>query len=456
MGEDIIVALATPWGEGGIAIVRLSGEGSVAITDKVFRSARGGISDYNTRYMAVGNLVDLENNAIYDEVLAVRFNEKSYTGEESVEIHCHGGFASSQRCIEDLCSIGARIALPGEFTRRAFVNGRIDLSQAEAVLGIIRARSDEALSASARTLQGNFTNEIKGYLDKLTQLAAQLEVDLDFPEEGEGFLSIETRKSKLSELCNHGSELVAKCKGGLMLREGLKVAILGQPNVGKSSLLNALLKEERAIVTSIPGTTRDRIEERFIHKGIPVKIIDTAGIRETQDTVESIGVSQALRSIEEADICMWVVDGAREMSGYEIEIGRKITTGKHIIVVNKDDIKSNNITEKLHSLFPYSTVVFTSALNNTGIEELKDLLVNEASGDTEFKGSYGVTARQLNCLINAINATIEARKANDMGVGNDVVISCISDARMELSSLLGLDASEDLLDVIFSSFCVGK
>ena len=455
--NDIIAALATPWGEGGIAVVRVSGKGSVELADRIFKGSKGGLSAYPARFMSLGELCSCDSGAVYDEILAVRFEDKrSYTGEESVEFHCHGGFASAQKCIDELCSMGARIAQPGEFTKRAFINGRLDLSQAEAVLGIIRARSDEALSASARTLQGEFTEKIKNFLARLTAIAAQFEVDLDFPEEGEGYITDNQRSAFLEELSDEGAALVSRCKAGLMLREGIRVAIVGKPNVGKSSILNALLNEERAIVTAIPGTTRDRIEERFIHNGVPVKIIDTAGIRETEDTVESIGVTQSRKSINEADICLWVVDASSELSDEELEIGREVTETKHLIVLNKEDIMSEASVEKLKGLYPGSRIVTVSALMKKGIEELKELIISYASENTLFAGSYGVTARQLDCLVNAVKDINEAKNAELCGIGDDVTISCISDARIHLSSLLGLDASEDLLDAVFGSFCVGK
>ena len=432
MAEDTITALATAWGEGGIAIVRVSGSESAAVVDKIFRAKRR-FSEQPARCMTLGTL-HTKDGTLFDEVLAVRFERgNSYTGEESAEIHCHGGALSAQRCIEELCSLGARMALPGEFTRRAFINGRIDLAQAEAVAGIIKARSDEALTASARSLQGSFTEKIRGLMERLTALAAALEVDLDFPEEGEGFISKNESAGRLDKLIAECEELISRCRSGMLLRDGLRAAIIGRPNVGKSSLLNALLAENRAIVTATPGTTRDSIEETFIYKGLPVRIIDTAGIRETTDEIEEIGVQRSLKSMDEADIVLRVIDSSE--GDLTMEAALPAAAKRQIIILNKSD---------------------RSAAHGSGLEELKELILKTALSGGELAGGYSVTARQMECLARTKEALSAASAALSAGIGDDLVLSCISDARAQLSSLLGIDASEDLLDKIFSSFCVGK
>lgn len=455
MNGGIIVALATAWGEGGISVVRLSGEGSVSLAGKLFSGKRE-LAEYPPRYMALGKLLDREG-AFFDEALAVRFEKgASYSGEESVELHCHGGALPAQRCIEELCSLGAVIAQPGEFTKRAFINGRIDLSQAEAVLGLIRAKSDEALRASVRTLQGGFTAEIKALLDELTVLAAQLEVDLDFPEEEQGLLSAGESAKTLARLIEKTEDILSRSRSGMLLREGIKVAIIGRPNVGKSSLLNALLKEARAIVTPVPGTTRDRIEEVFVHKGVPIRIIDTAGIRQTADEVESIGVARSIESMLEADLRVWVVDAAEPLTLDELDLAEEILRKSHIIALNKDDLPKATTEDDLRKKYPDSKIVSISALKAAGTDALKDLIVSEMGGGGNFADSYGVTARQIECLRNAAAAVREALSLTMSQSGDDLIISCVSEARAHLSSLLGLDAAEELLDVVFGSFCVGK
>lgn len=455
MSEDIIAALATSWGEGGISVVRISGTGSADLADNLFRGKKR-LSLYPPRYLALGKLRDREGD-IFDEVLAARFEQgASYSGEESVEIHCHGGALPAQRCLEELCSLGARLAQPGEFTKRAFINGRIDLSQAEAVLGLIRSRSDEALRASARTLQGGFTAEIKDLLSELTTLAARLEVSLDFPEEGEGLLTAYEGEKDLSPLIEKTEDILSRSRSGMLLREGIKTAIIGRPNVGKSSLLNALLKEARAIVTPVPGTTRDRIEEVFVHKGVPVRIIDTAGIRQTADEIESIGVSRSFESMLEADLRIWVIDAAEPLASDELELGEKILSKSHIIALNKDDLPKETSEADLRKKYPGSRIISISALKAEGTEALKDLIVNEMGGGADFSDSYGVTARQIECLNNALSAMREARDLSVAQTGDDLTLSCIAEARSRLSALLGLDPAEELLDTVFSSFCVGK
>ena len=453
--EDIITAIATAWGEGGIAVVRLSGEGSVELADKIFKGKKK-LADMPARFLTLGRLRSAEGD-FFDEVLAVRFEKgASYTAEESVEFHCHGGLLPAQKCIEQLCAAGARLAQPGEFTRRAFVNGRIDLSQAEAVLGIIRSESDEALYASSRTLQGAFAEKLKGLFDRMTELAAFLEVDLDFPEEEAGYIARDKFEKRLDGLIEEGEAILDDCRSGLILREGIRTAIIGRPNVGKSSLLNALLKEERAIVTPVPGTTRDRIEETFIHKGIPIRIIDTAGIRDTEDEVECIGVSQSIRSMTEADLRVWVIDAGDELTDEETELARRAASMKHIIVLNKSDMPQKTSAEQLKRIFPSSRIVSVSALKSDGIEDLKDIMVNEITGGKKVSGGFGVTSRQIECLSAALSSLRETKKVIAEGLGDDLAITCLSDARSSIAKLLGIDVTENLLDTVFSKFCVGK
>ncbi len=450
MAEDIIAARATAWGEGGIAIVRLSGRGSACLAGKIFHGKRP-FEEQPPRFMALGTL-RARDGAVFDEALAVRFAEgASYTGEESAEIHCHGGALAAQKCVEELCALGARLAAPGEFTRRAFVSGRLDLPQAEAVLGIIKARSDEALEASARSLQGGLTAEIKKFMNELTNLAAALEVDLDFPEEGEGFIASGEIEAQMQELSSRCSALLSKCRSGMLLREGARVAIIGRPNVGKSSLLNALLEENRAIVTSAPGTTRDSIEETFVHKGLPIRVIDTAGIREADNEAEAIGVERSLKAMNEADVVILVVDGSEPALPCRLGEREVRPAARTIIAVNKCDLPQRADIREFQAEYPDAPVISISAKSGAGVDALKELVFSRVAGGS-LSGGFAVSARQMECLAEAGAAISEAAAT----LPRDAATACVSEARAALASLLGLDAAEDLLDKVFSNFCVGK
>lgn len=448
--NEIITALATAYGESGIAIVRLSGEGSVMLAEKLLHG-RKKLSEYSPRTMRLFTLS--ENNEAFDEALAVRFEKgSSYTGEESVEIQCHGGLLPAQKCIEILCKNGARLAQPGEFTKRAFLNGRLDLSQAEAVLGIINAKSREALAASERTLQGKFTDEIRQFFEKLTTLAAQLEVDIDFPEDDTGFLPQKEFAVQINIALAQGEKIASRCRAGILLREGIRVAIVGKPNVGKSSLLNALLEEERAIVTEIPGTTRDKIEEQFLHKGIAIRITDTAGIRNTEDKIETIGIQTAIKAINDADLAVWLIDSNGCFTEEDKKICAMLSNKKHITVFSKCDLPQN-ISD---NFFYGNKTIKLSAKKNIGIEELKDKIISLVSGDAIFSDSYGVSSRQFECITLALETLRNAQNAILNGLGEDIIANCVEETRQQIAALLGLDPTEKLLDTVFSDFCVGK
>ena len=447
---DIITALATAYGESGIAIVRLSGDGSVALTQKLLQGKRK-LANYPPRTMQLFTLHDSGN--AFDEALVVRFEKgSSYTAEESVEIQCHGGMLPAHKCIAKLCEFGARLAEPGEFTKRAFLNGRLDLSQAESVLGIIKAKSDEALAASERTLQGKFTKEAAKFFKLLTQLAAQLEVDIDFPEDDTGLFSEAEFEQKITNAMDIGSSIVSRSKAGLLLREGIRVAIVGKPNVGKSSLLNALLQEERAIVTEIAGTTRDKIEEQFIHKGITVRITDTAGIRNTQDKIEAIGIQTALKAIDDADLVLWLLDANAKFTEDDRRIFKQLKDKKHLTILNKTDLPMIINEQDIGA----AEIIKISAVTAQGIDALKDKIISSVSDDIVISGSFSVSARQMQCLTLALGNLENALCAIKSSLGDDIVATCVSEARNQIATLLGLDPTEKLLDTVFSEFCVGK
>ena len=314
---DIIAAVATAWGEAAIAIVRISGAGAAALADKFFRGARP-LSFEVARRMALGNISD--GSGVVDQVLAVRFEQgNSYTGEESVEIHCHGGMSAARRCLELFTAGGARAALPGEFTKRAFLSGRIDLAQAEAVLGVIRARSDAELASSGRALQGELSAGVRRLSGELMSLLAGIEAMMDFPDDvdGAGYAGLEAAAAETGRKI---LALLERCRVGMTLRNGVRVAIAGRPNAGKSSLMNAMLGSDRAIVTNIPGTTRDTLDAVLIHRGLSVTLVDTAGMRESKAEsrvgfIENIGVERSRNAIKGADFCLLVVDASSPLTG---------------------------------------------------------------------------------------------------------------------------------------------
>lgn len=461
--DDIIAAVATAWGESAIAVIRLSGPGSVALVDTFF-AGRHSLEESPPRHMTLGNITEAGNGriAVLDQVLAVRFDKgASYTGEESVEVHCHGGSAAVQKCMEIFLKAGARLAFPGEFTKRAFLSGRIDLAQAEAVIGVIRAQSDAALQSANRSLQGELSRRLRILMNALTGFRAGLEVRLDYPEEVDDHDTAEILEG-LKNVREKTRSLVDRCRVGVMLRNGLGVAILGRPNVGKSSLLNALAGEERAIVTEIPGTTRDTVDTSIVHRGLAIRIIDTAGIRESHDVIESIGIERSLAAMSGADLCLLVLDSSVPVSEADKEVWNRAAakSGKPVILVlNKCD--QPRVTDKEDAEFlalpgQAARIVKVSARTGAGLSLLKDAIFDLALGDASVEESYAATERMVEALLHAFRCMEEAETAIREDIGVDVAGSLLAEASSYLAAPLGADATEELLDTIFSTFCVGK
>jgi len=455
MVKDIIAAIATAWGEAGIGVIKVSGKGSRDLVNGIFRGARP-LSEIPARHMSYGRIIDASGEAI-DEVLVVWFKPpKSYTGEEVTEIHCHGGSLVAKRCLELVLSAGARMADPGEFTRRAFLNGRIDLAQAESVIGIIRARSSEALKAATRSLSGEFSNRVKGLYEKIMDLSVLIEAGLDFPEEDIPLLENAAALERLQTINEELANLIDRAKTGNLLREGIRIALVGRPNVGKSSLLNAFLSEARAIVTSIPGTTRDVIEEVLTHRGVPLRLVDTAGIRRPSDEVEAIGVERARAALREADVRIWVIDGNEPLRDEDREIASQLEGKPHIVAVNKADLPLKVSSDDVHGLLPGSTVRIISAETGSGVEELKNDMVGFFAGEGTLDEGLNTTARQLEELRIARQAIGDALEAFAGGLGEDAAAAGLSDARKCMERILGISADDSLLDAVFKNFCIGK
>jgi len=456
---DTISAIATPIGEGGVAIIRISGEKALDIASKIFRPKNDfDISNMKTYTMKYGNVINLDNKEIIDEViLSYMKAPSSYTGENVVEINCHGGVVSTSSVLNQIIKAGARLAEPGEFTKRAFLNGRIDLSQAEAVMDIITAKTELAMKAAMLQSNGALSKEIAELRKYLLNVLALIEYAVDFTEDDEDIIDedlIDQIKGGISKSTVKIKDLLANADEGKIIREGLNVVIVGKPNVGKSSLLNALLKEKRAIVTDIPGTTRDVIEEYINLDGIPIRIIDTAGIRDTEDVVEKIGVEKSKEKIDEADLLILMLDVSREIDEEDQIIINKIRNKKSIVLLNKVDLDMK-ISENIISDF--GNKINISAKTGIGIDNLKNEIKNLFfKGDVKSESLIISNVRHKQALYKALENCDIALNRVIAGEYLDLISIYITAAMKALGEITGDELEEDLLNKIFSEFCVGK
>jgi tRNA modification GTPase len=415
------------------------------------------IIEYKPRTLIYGHILDDGN--IVDEVLVAYMKAPySYTKEEVIEINCHGGFISVKKILQLILSKGARLADRGEFTKRAFLNGRIDLSQAEAIIDVIKAKTDLAHNVAQNQLEGSLSNKIKDLRYKVTEILAQIEVSIDFPDEDVEHITYETLYKKSLDLRDEIKKLYNSAESGKILREGLKTVIVGKPNVGKSSLLNAILGESRAIVTDIPGTTRDIIEEFININGIPLKIIDTAGIRETEDIVEKIGVEKSRESLSNADLVIIVLDASRKLSEEDINILEDAKDKKAIVLINKTDLQQQLEENKIKEYIAEDSIIRISAIENKGLEDLQNKIENMVySGDIKHSSDVIITnSRHKDALSKAINSIDDAINAIEGGMPLDFVEVDFKNIWDYLGYINGDTISEDLLDTIFNNFCIGK
>ncbi|MFA5144784.1 MAG: tRNA uridine-5-carboxymethylaminomethyl(34) synthesis GTPase MnmE [Candidatus Omnitrophota bacterium] len=454
--NDTIAAVCTPIGEAGIAIVRISGKDALTIADRIFTSKSNkkpsAFKTYTTHY---GWIIDqsLKAGFVDEVILTVMRAPKSYTKEDVVEINCHGGIVAMRRVLGLVLENGARIAEPGEFTKRAFLNGRIDLAQAEAVLDIIRAKTDSALRTGAEQLKGVLSNQINQIRVILLDVLSILEADIDFPEEG--LDPARNISQKLCQLDYRLKEMLKDSKRGRILREGIHVVVCGRPNVGKSSLLNALLKQERSIVSPIPGTTRDTIEEIIDIRGIPVRIVDTAGIIKPRDLVEKEAVRRSRRYMELADLVILLFDGSRRLSKDDIALARKLKGKPVIAVINKIDLKQKLDKEKI--LKKFKCVIDISAKRLKNIDLLEDALVKLVYNGKIVCPEPALVSnfRHIEALKEAQRFVAEAAVLNNK-LSLEFTAQDIKDALSCIDEILGRRLSGDLLDKIFSKFCIGK
>jgi len=454
--NDTIAAVSTPIGESGIGIVRISGPEALAVADRIFISKDGSKpSSFNTYTTHYGRII--RDKKIIDEViLTVMRAPKSYTREDVVEINCHGGIVALRASLDLVLECGCRLAYPGEFTKRAFLNGRIDLAQAEAVLDIIKAKTDSALRVGMNQLAGQLSLQLNRIRNKLLDLLSTIEVNIDFPEEETDKFDFSGFSRDLNTLNRELMEILDSCRHARVLREGVHTVICGKPNVGKSSLLNALLRQERSIVTPVAGTTRDIIEEIIDIKGIPVRIVDTAGILEPRDLIERKAVERSKKAIKEADLIIILFDGNRKLSLEDMLFIKRIHKKTTIVVINKIDLSQKIEKEKIARKF--KNVISISAKKNRNINLLEDMIAELVYGGKVNSAESMLTSnlRHIQAIRQAQKLIAEARDSLDNKLSLEFVAQGIKDALWHIDSLLGKEFSQDLLNKIFSQFCIGK
>ncbi len=448
---ETIAAISTPIGSGGIGIIRISGDKAIEIINKVFVPFKKG--EFKPFAMRLGNIIN-EDKDVIDQVLVSYFKApKSYTGEDVCEINCHGGNVSIQRILEIVLQNGAVLATGGEFTKRAFLNGKLDLTQAEAVADIINSKSERENKNSLKQLQGRLGEEIKSIKDEIINLLSDIEANIDYPEyeDIEDVRRERINKTILTQIAKLKT-LEDTFENGKILKDGILTTIIGKPNVGKSSLLNILVKEERAIVTDIPGTTRDTIEECINLKGITLRIVDTAGIRKTDDLVENIGVEKSKKMISEAELILFIIDASEKITEEELELYDTIKTKPHIIIKNKIDLEDVN-----KNTFDEQTIDI-SAKKYTGIDRLEDRIIEIFNlQKLENENDMIVTnIRHKDLIKKAIERLEKTMQDVSIGIPVDMVSINIQDAIASLAEITGESVNESVLNKIFEKFCVGK
>ena len=455
---DTIAAISAAAGNSGIGIIRVSGDEAIEVVDKIFRPANKNkkLANVESHTVHYGHIMD--GDKTLDQVLVIVMkNPHSYTGEDTVEIDCHGGMLILKKVLDLVLKNGARTAEPGEFTKRAFLNGRIDLSQAEAVMDLINSKNDFALNSSIEQLKGGVSDAIKDIRKDIIYHIAFIESALDDPEH----ISLDGYDEEITEMLNENinkiSKLVNSFDNGRIMKEGIKTVILGKPNAGKSSLLNLMLGEDRAIVTDIEGTTRDTLEENINFNGLSLKIIDTAGIRDTEDLVERIGVNKAKEIAKEGDLIIYVVDGSRELDDNDREIIKLINEKQAIILVNKSDMDTVINIEELKKDSNRDVILF-SAKNGEGMDQLEEEIRNMFySGKVTYNDQVYITnARHKEALENALESLKQVKNSVDAGMPEDFYSIDLMDAYTDLGLIIGESVEDDLVNEIFSKFCMGK
>lgn len=461
MEMDTIAAISTPMGEGAIAIVRLSGDEAIQIADRLFLGVKGKkLSEFPSHTIHYGKIIDPDTKQVVEEVMvSLMKGPKTFTREDVVEINCHGGLVSVNRVLQLVLQNGARLAEPGEFTKRAFLNGRIDLSQAEAVMDLIRAKTDRAMNIALNQMEGRLSKLIKKLRQELLETLAHIEVNIDYPEYDDVeemthrvlIEKAEFVKKEIEKLLQTGQQ-------GKILREGLSTVIIGRPNVGKSSLLNSLVHENKAIVTDVPGTTRDVIEEYVNVRGVPLRLVDTAGIRETEDIVERIGVERSRQVLKEADLILLVLNNHDDLTNEDEQLFEAVQGMDAIVIINKTDLPRKIDMEKVEQLAGDRPIITTSILKDEGLDKLE-----EAISTLFFAGSveagdltYVSNARHLALLHQAKTTIHDAISGIESGVPIDLVQIDLTRTWEILGEIIGDSVQDSLINQLFSQFCLGK
>lgn len=459
MELDTIASISTPMGEGAIAIVRLSGNDAISIADKLYKGKHQ-LSDVASHTINYGHIIDPASNEIVEEVMvAVMRAPRTYTREDIVEINCHGGIMTVNRVLELALTNGARLAEPGEFTKRAFLNGRIDLSQAEATMDFIRSKTDRASRVAMQQIEGRLSVLIKGLRQSILEILAQVEVNIDYPEYDDveeatnTFLMEEARKIEGSI-----TNLLQTANQGKILREGLSTVIVGKPNVGKSSMLNNLIQDNKAIVTEIAGTTRDVLEEYVNVRGVPLRLVDTAGIRETEDIVEKIGVERSREALKKADLILYVLNNNEILTEEDYKLAEIIKNEDVIVIINKTDLETKLDLEEVKTMVGNAPIVRTSMLSQQGIEELEEQIrtlffAGEVSNQDM---TYVSNARHISLLKSAKASIGDAISAAELGVPVDMIQIDLIKTWELLGEVIGESVDDGLIDQLFSQFCLGK
>ncbi|EOG8987421.1 tRNA uridine-5-carboxymethylaminomethyl(34) synthesis GTPase MnmE [Staphylococcus pseudintermedius] len=456
---DTITSISTPMGEGAIGIVRLSGHDAVEIADKLYKGKHL-LKDVPTHTINYGHIIDPETEEVVEEVMvSVLRAPRTFTREDIVEINCHGGILTINRVLELTMTYGARMAEPGEYTKRAFLNGRIDLSQAEAVMDFIRSKTDRASKVAMNQIEGRLSDLIKRQRQSILEILAQVEVNIDYPEYDDvEDATTEFLLERSQEIKQEIQKLLDTGVQGKIMREGLSTVIVGKPNVGKSSMLNNLIQDNKAIVTEVAGTTRDVLEEYVNVRGVPLRLVDTAGIRETEDIVERIGVERSRKALSEADLILFVLNYNEPLTEDDLKLYEVIKNEDAIVIINKTDLEQRLDLAEVETMVGDMPIIQTSMLQQQGIDELeiqiRDLFFG---GEVQSQDmTYVSNSRHISLLKQAKNAIQDAIDAAEMGVPMDMVQIDLTRTWEILGEIIGESASEELIDQLFSQFCLGK